>query len=132
MAWQSTVRLLSKVWRRVVRWPTATFRPRRFGYNPNDEAHIDYEFDPEGAKKILTAAGIPLDGTYEETFTASPRASYMPGPQMFEAVVAYWNAIGLNIERRNLEAGAVTDETGPIPIRASTTLAAPTRWTADV
>ena len=84
--------------------------PPAFGYNPNDEAHIDYEFDPEGAKKILTAAGIPLDGTYEETFTASPRASYMPGPQMFEAVVAYWNAIGLNIERRNLEAGAVTDE----------------------
>ena len=74
--------------------------PPAFGYNPSPEAHIDYEHDPEEAKRLLAEAGIPLDGSFEDTFTSSPRSSYMPAVPMFEAMVAYWNAIGLNIERR--------------------------------
>ena len=84
--------------------------PPAFGYNPSPEAHIDYEYDPEEAKRLLAEAGIPLDGSFEDTFTSSPRSSYMPAVPMFEAMVAYWNAIGLNIERRNLDAGATTSE----------------------
>lgn len=84
--------------------------PAAFGYDPSDGAHINFEYDPEGAKKILLEAGIPLDGTFEDTFTASPRSSYMPAVQMYEAMVAYWDEIGLSITRRPVDAGAYRGE----------------------
>ena len=84
--------------------------PPAFGYNSGPEAHIDYEYDPEEAKRLLAAAGVPLDGSFEDTFTASPRSSYMPAVQMYEAMVAYWNAIGLNITRRNVDVGVYRGE----------------------
>ena len=84
--------------------------PPAFGYNPGPEAHIDFEYDPDEAKRLLAAAGVPLDGSFEDTFTASPRSSYMPAVQMYEAMVAYWQAIGLNITRRNVDAGVYRGE----------------------
>jgi peptide/nickel transport system substrate-binding protein len=84
--------------------------PAAFGYDSSDDAHINFKYDPEGAKKLLLEAGIPLDGTFEETFTGSPRSSYMPAVQMWDAMIGYWNAIGLNMTRRQLDAGQTTGE----------------------
>jgi len=84
--------------------------PAAFGYNPNPEGHIEFDYDPEGAKKLLREAGVPLDGSWEDTFTASPKSSYMPATQMYEAMVQYWGAIGLNITRRPVDAGAYKGE----------------------
>ena len=106
--------------------------PAAFGYNSAPEASITYEYDPEGAKKILSDAGIPLDGTFEDTWTASPRSSSgLPAVQVWDAMVQYWNAIGLNVKRRNLEQAAYVQENRSNTIPASTTSAAPTQWTAE-
>ena len=90
---------------------TSYIPPAAVGYNPAPEAMIEFEFDPEGAKKILSDAGIPLDGSFEETWTASPRStSGLTAIQVWDAMVQYWNAIGLNMKRRNLEQAATTSE----------------------
>ena len=90
---------------------TSYIPPAAVGYNPAPEAKIEFEYDPEGAKKILSEAGIPLDGTWEETWTASPRStSGLPAIQVWDAMVQYWNAIGLNMKRRPLEQAATTSE----------------------
>ena len=90
---------------------TSYIPPAAVGYNPAPEAMIEFEYDPEGAKKILSDAGIPLDGSFEETWTASPRStSGLPAIQVWDAMVQYWNAIGLNMKRRNLEQAATTSE----------------------
>ena len=90
---------------------TSYIPPAAVGYNPAPEAKIEFEYDPEGAKKILSDAGIPLDGTWEETWTAGPRStSGLPAIQVWDAMVQYWNAIGLNMKRRPLEQSATTQE----------------------
>jgi peptide/nickel transport system substrate-binding protein len=90
---------------------TSYIPPAAFGYNSAPEASITYEYDPEGAKKILSDAGIPLDGTFEDTWTASPRSSSgLPAVQVWDAMVQYWNAIGLSVKRRNLEQAAYVQE----------------------
>ena len=90
---------------------TSYIPPAAVGYNPAPEAKIEFEYDPEGAKRILSEAGIPLDGSWEETWTAGPRStSGLPAEQVWDAMVQYWNAIGLNVKRRNLEQAATTEE----------------------
>ncbi|WP_169053352.1 ABC transporter substrate-binding protein [Falsirhodobacter xinxiangensis] len=79
---------------------TQMYLPRINGYNPDLQP---WAYDPEGAMKLLEEAradGVPLD---IEIPVISRINFYPNGQEAMEAMVAMWQAVGLNVRLQTME-----------------------------
>jgi peptide/nickel transport system substrate-binding protein len=77
--------------------------PGNLGYDPSIEP---YPYDPEKAEELLAEAGYP-DGF--EISMAGPSDTYINFEEVLQAVVGYWEEIGIEVELEFMESGKYWD-----------------------
>ncbi len=81
--------------------------PRMLGYN---DKIVDYEYNPEKAKKLLEEAGYP-DGFDVTLYVMPISRPYMPDPpKIGEAIQYYLHEIGINVTFYQIEWETYNDE----------------------
>ena len=73
--------------------------PGVVGYDPNAPT---YPYDPKEAKRLLKEMGY-LDNPKTMTANSFAFASLPEGPKLIEAIVGYWEAVGIKVQIRQVD-----------------------------